>query len=83
VKSKSHSFGFLCDGLLVCLALSAGKLGSRLQAYAEASLYPRFTMLGQSLGSMLLAAEALVRYPPHVFMDSTGKFHLPSSVHLG
>lgn len=34
--------------------------------------YPVLTMLGQSLGSMVLAAEALVRATPDVFIDTTG-----------
>lgn len=38
----------------------------------EAENYPRFTMLGQSIGSALLAYEALTRYKPHIFFDTTG-----------
>ena len=38
----------------------------------EASTWPRFTMIGQSLGSMILAFEALWRAPPHLFIDTTG-----------
>ncbi|CAI5459473.1 unnamed protein product, partial [Closterium sp. Yama58-4] len=38
----------------------------------EASLYPRFTLLGQSLGSMALALEAVLRRPPAVFVDTAG-----------
>lgn len=34
--------------------------------------YPVLTMLAQSLGSMVLAAEALVRATPDVFIDTTG-----------
>ena len=38
----------------------------------EARRYPRFTMLGQSLGSMILAFEALWRASPDIFIDTTG-----------
>lgn len=34
--------------------------------------YPVLTMLAQSMGSMVLAAEALVRATPDVFVDTTG-----------
>lgn len=34
--------------------------------------YPTLTMLGQSVGSMILAAEALFRSTPDVFVDTTG-----------
>ena len=34
--------------------------------------YPRFTMLGQSLGSMVLAWECLRAFNPDVFIDTTG-----------
>lgn len=44
----------------------------RARPLVEARLYPAFTMLGQSLGSMLLGLEALCRDTPHVWMDTTG-----------
>lgn len=50
--------------------LSFVRLRTRRQV--EASSWPRFTMIGQSLGSMLLAFEALWRSPPHLFIDTTG-----------
>jgi len=34
--------------------------------------YPRFTLLGQSIGSMLLAWEAINKLNPRVFIDSMG-----------
>ena len=40
--------------------------------WVEAKCYPRFTLLGQSLGSMLLATEAMLRYAPLTFIDTTG-----------
>lgn len=44
----------------------------RRRHLVEAARWPRFTMLGQSLGSMVLAAEALWKCCPHVFVDTTG-----------
>mgnify|MGYP002385538135 CR=1 FL=1 len=38
----------------------------------DAALYPRFTMVGQSLGSMVAAWQALRAYTPAVFVDTTG-----------
>ena len=38
----------------------------------EASWYPYFTMIGQSIGSAVVALECLLRLPPHVFIDTTG-----------
>lgn len=38
----------------------------------DASLYPVLTMLAQSLASVVLASEALVRGTPDVFVDTTG-----------
>ena len=38
----------------------------------EASCYPYFTMIGQSLGAVVVVLEALERRLPHVFIDSMG-----------
>jgi len=47
--------------------------------YLDAARYPYFTMLGQSLGSMVVGWEALWRSgAPHLFIDTTGfAFTLP------
>jgi len=45
-------------------------LGQR--GWVEASRYPRFTLLGQSLGSMILGLEALITCNPEYFIDSMG-----------
>jgi alpha-1,2-mannosyltransferase len=37
-----------------------------------AERWPRFTMFGQSLGSVVLAFEALWKCPPSLFIDTTG-----------
>ena len=38
----------------------------------EAGTYPRLTMLGQSLGSLVLGAEALARLAPDAYFDTMG-----------
>lgn len=38
----------------------------------EASTWPRFTLAGQSLGSVLLGLEAFVRFLPDVYFDTMG-----------
>ena len=44
----------------------------------EAQRYPRFTMLGQSVGSILVAWECLTLFTPDVWIDTTGyAFTLP------
>ncbi|XP_072858492.2 GDP-Man:Man(3)GlcNAc(2)-PP-Dol alpha-1,2-mannosyltransferase isoform X1 [Pogona vitticeps] len=50
----------------------------------EASLYPNFTLLGQSLGSVFLGWEALMSCVPDVYIDSMGyAFTLPLFKYLG
>uniref|UniRef100_A0A8D0BGL9 GDP-Man:Man(3)GlcNAc(2)-PP-Dol alpha-1,2-mannosyltransferase n=1 Tax=Salvator merianae TaxID=96440 RepID=A0A8D0BGL9_SALMN len=50
----------------------------------EASLYPHFTLLGQSLGSLFLGWEALLKCVPDVYIDSMGyAFTLPLFKYLG
>lgn len=52
--------------------------------WVEASMYPYFTLLGQSLGSMLLGWEALNCYLPDIFLDTMGyAFTLPMFRYLG
>lgn len=45
-------------------------LGSR--GWIEPRRYPVATLVGQALGSVILAAEALFRAPPDVLVDTTG-----------
>lgn len=40
--------------------------------WVEASRYPYFTLLGQSLGSVILAVEALRAFQPDICIDSMG-----------
>ena len=56
----------------------------RRRAWVEARRWPRFTILGQSLGSMILGLEALLQLAPHVYIDTTGyAFTLPLFRWLG
>lgn len=46
--------------------------------WIEASLYPFFTLLGQSLGSCVLGMEALWKFVPDLYLDTMGyAFTLP------
>uniref|UniRef100_A0A6I8SL47 GDP-Man:Man(3)GlcNAc(2)-PP-Dol alpha-1,2-mannosyltransferase n=1 Tax=Xenopus tropicalis TaxID=8364 RepID=A0A6I8SL47_XENTR len=50
----------------------------------EASFYPRFTLLGQSLGSVVLGWEALTKCVPDIYIDSMGyAFTLPLFKYVG
>ncbi|XP_044948047.1 GDP-Man:Man(3)GlcNAc(2)-PP-Dol alpha-1,2-mannosyltransferase isoform X1 [Hordeum vulgare subsp. vulgare] len=40
--------------------------------WIEARTYPRFTMIGQSLGSVYLAWEALNKFTPQFYFDTSG-----------
>lgn len=42
------------------------------RGWVVAERYPYFTMLGQSLGSMVLGMEAAFKYPPDVYIDTMG-----------
>uniref|UniRef100_A0A8C3W2X9 GDP-Man:Man(3)GlcNAc(2)-PP-Dol alpha-1,2-mannosyltransferase n=1 Tax=Catagonus wagneri TaxID=51154 RepID=A0A8C3W2X9_9CETA len=56
----------------------------RKRYLVEDSLYPHFTLLGQSLGSIFLGWEALMRCVPDVYIDSMGyAFTLPLFKYLG
>lgn len=52
--------------------------------FLEPRMYPYFTLLGQSLGSMYLGYEALQQLNPDVFIDTTGySFTLPIFKYIG
>ena len=56
----------------------------RTRGLLEAVRYPRLTLLGQSLGSMVCAAECLLRAGVDVWVDTTGAaFTLPLAALLG
>lgn len=50
----------------------------------EASMYPIFTLLGQSIGSVVLGMEALLKFVPDVYVDTMGySFTMPLFKFLG
>ena len=52
--------------------------------WVEASKYPYFTLLGQSLGSLVLGWEALNKFLPDVYIDTMGyAFTLPLFRYIG
>ncbi|GFN81682.1 GDP-man:man(3)glcnac(2)-pp-dol alpha-1,2-mannosyltransferase [Plakobranchus ocellatus] len=54
------------------------------RGWVEAVKYPYFTLLGQSLGSILLGMEALLTHVPDVYMDTMGyAFTLPLFRYIG
>jgi len=54
------------------------------RAWVEATPYPFFTLLGQSVGSIILGLEALLACNPDVYIDSMGyAFTLPVFRFLG
>ena len=56
----------------------------RRRVCVEAACWPRFTILGQSLGSMILGLEALLQLAPHIYIETTGyAFTLPLFRWLG
>ena len=44
----------------------------RKRRWVEAEMWPLFTLLGQSIGSMLLGFEALLNFVPDVYIDTMG-----------
>lgn len=49
-----------------------------MRKWVEAERYPYCTLLGQSLGSVVLGIEAMCKFPPDVFLDTMGyAFVLP------
>jgi alpha-1,2-mannosyltransferase len=56
----------------------------RQRAFVEAAQYPWLTMLGQSLGSLVLGWEALAAFAPDILLDTMGyAFVLPLFRFLG
>ncbi|XP_021926373.1 GDP-Man:Man(3)GlcNAc(2)-PP-Dol alpha-1,2-mannosyltransferase isoform X2 [Zootermopsis nevadensis] len=50
----------------------------RRRRWVEADMYPYFTLLGQSLGSIVLGTEALTAFIPDLYVDTMGyAFTLP------
>ncbi|XP_051914747.1 GDP-Man:Man(3)GlcNAc(2)-PP-Dol alpha-1,2-mannosyltransferase [Hippocampus zosterae] len=56
----------------------------RLRLLVEPSLFPHFTLFGQSIGSIFLGWEALTEFVPDIYIDSMGyAFTLPLFRFLG
>ncbi|CAG0881548.1 unnamed protein product [Darwinula stevensoni] len=56
----------------------------RTRFLVEAKMYPIFTLLGQSIGSVILGLEALFRFLPDVYVDSMGyAFTFPLFKYIG
>ncbi|XP_052872592.1 GDP-Man:Man(3)GlcNAc(2)-PP-Dol alpha-1,2-mannosyltransferase [Anopheles cruzii] len=56
----------------------------RKRRWVEAACYPHFTLLGQSLGSIVLAFEALLKLQPDVYVDTMGyAFTYPVFAYFG
>ena len=56
----------------------------RHRQWVEATPYPFLTLLGQSLGSMVLGMEAIFSYVPDVYIDTMGyAFTIPLFKYLG
>ncbi|XP_058985141.1 GDP-Man:Man(3)GlcNAc(2)-PP-Dol alpha-1,2-mannosyltransferase [Musca domestica] len=56
----------------------------KLRHWVEAKKYPCFTLLGQSIGSILLGLEALCKFPPDIYIDTMGyAFTLPLFRYIG
>lgn len=54
------------------------------RAWVEPNRWPRFTLLGQSIGSLILGLEAFLTYVPNVYIDTTGyAFTMPLFRWLG
>mmetsp|Transcript_36072 Transcript_36072/g.114670 ORF Transcript_36072/g.114670 Transcript_36072/m.114670 type:complete len:498 (-) Transcript_36072:175-1668(-) len=71
-------FGIELDTQSVHFAFLRGR------RWVDAVTWPRFTLLGQSLGSMLLGWEALCHFRPDVFVDTMGyAFTFPIFALLG
>lgn len=54
------------------------------RVWVEAVKYPYFTLLGQSIGSVVLGLEALMAFVPDIYIDTMGyAFTLPLFKYLG
>eukprot|EP00930_Biecheleria_cincta_P097807 TRINITY_DN89495_c0_g1_i1.p1 TRINITY_DN89495_c0_g1~~TRINITY_DN89495_c0_g1_i1.p1 ORF type:complete len:548 (-),score=94.23 TRINITY_DN89495_c0_g1_i1:81-1670(-) len=71
-------FGVELDGKGVHFAYLTGR------RWVDAASWPRFTLIGQSIGSMMLGWEALCLFRPSIYIDSMGyAFTLPLFALLG
>ena len=59
-------------GMILSLRWNAQVVHLQKRFWVEAKTYPHFTVLGQSLGSMVLGMEALMKCTPLIFFDTSG-----------
>lgn len=72
INKAKNTFGIE----IKCENLTIVHLCSRF--FVEGSTYPVFTLIGQSIGSVLLGIEAVVKYTPCTYLDTQGyAFTLP------
>jgi len=75
--SKQKFNGEIREGNLEFITLRSRQL-------VEATNYPHFTLIGQSLGSMVLGMEAICKLVPDIFIDTMGySFTFPIFRYLG
>ncbi|XP_065315080.1 GDP-Man:Man(3)GlcNAc(2)-PP-Dol alpha-1,2-mannosyltransferase-like isoform X2 [Gordionus sp. m RMFG-2023] len=56
----------------------------KLRPLIESKYYPFFTLLGQSLGSLILGIEARLKYCPTILIDTAGfSYALPTFKYMG
>lgn len=78
---KKHIF----DSIRLTFGISLEEYGDyihfiplRSVSLLSPSMYPIFTLAGQAIGSLIVGMEALLRFPPDLFIDTTGfAFTLP------
>jgi alpha-1,2-mannosyltransferase len=58
--------------LMICFGLHFQVVHLNKRKWIEARTYPHFTMIGQSLGSVYLAWEALTNFTPQFYFDTSG-----------
>jgi hypothetical protein len=68
-------FGTCCDNnlwLSFCYPHNSQVVHLYKRKWIEETTYPHFTMIGQSLGSMYLGWEALCKFTPLYYFDTSG-----------
>eukprot|EP01124_Arcella_intermedia_P009940 TRINITY_DN16509_c0_g1_i1.p1 TRINITY_DN16509_c0_g1~~TRINITY_DN16509_c0_g1_i1.p1 ORF type:complete len:463 (-),score=112.55 TRINITY_DN16509_c0_g1_i1:53-1285(-) len=66
LQKAKNQFGISLDSSSVKFVYLRGR------KLIEAKSWPRFTMFGQSFGSLILGLEALLKHCPHIYIDSMG-----------
>ncbi|EEB05722.1 alpha-1,2-mannosyltransferase Alg11 [Schizosaccharomyces japonicus yFS275] len=66
LKRAKNTFGIELDARKICV------VHLRLRFLVSAKTWPRFTLLGQSIGSIFLGLEAVYNFAPDIFIDTMG-----------